>query len=179
MNFKKNILIILAHPDINKSIGNKFITNRLNEMDNVEVRNLNLLYPDHLINVEQEQDAMKKADIIVFQYPLFWYNVPSIMKEWIDRVFTFGFAFGKGTYELEGKKVIASFTTGTSVKDYPEDVIEKIAFPIKGLADYCKMDYITQVISHEINGYSEEAKKKSEYNAELHAQQIIDLVNTH
>lgn len=175
----KNILIILAHPDINKSTGNKYITEKLNELPNVEVRNLNLLYPDYKIDVAKEQEKLKKADIIVFQFPLFWYNVPSIMKEWIDNVFSYGFAFGKGNYQLEGKKVITSFTTGTSIKDYPEDVIEKIAFPIKGLADYCKMEYITQVVSHEINGYSDEAKKKSEYNAELHTQQIIDLVNSH
>ncbi|MCB0410466.1 MAG: NAD(P)H-dependent oxidoreductase, partial [Flavobacteriales bacterium] len=116
---------------------------------------------------------------IIFQYPLFWYNVPAIMKEWIDNVFTYGFAFGKGNYQLENKKVIASFTTGTSINDYPKDVIDKISFPIRGLADYCKMEYITQVVSHEINAYSDEAKKKSEYNAELHVQQLIEIINSH
>jgi len=175
----KNVLVVLAHPDINTSVGNKTISEGINQLENSEVRNLNLLYPDYKIDVKVEQEALKKADIIIFQYPLFWYSVPAILKEWIDNVFTYGFAFGKETYELESKKVIVSFTTGTSVNDYPEDIIEKITFHLKGLADYCKMDYLGHVVSHEINGYSEEAKKKSKYNSELHTQQIIDLVNSH
>ncbi len=175
----KNTLIILAHPDIYQSIGNRFITEELDKLENVQIRNLNHLYPDYKIDVRVEQEELKKADIIIFQYPLFWYNVPAIMKEWIDNVFTYGFAFGKGNYQLENKKVIASFTTGTSINDYPKDVIDKISFPIRGLADYCKMEYITQVVSHEINAYSEEAKKKSEYNAELHVQQLIEIINSH
>jgi len=93
--------------------------------------------------------------------------------------FYYGFAFGKDSYQLEGKQVICSFTTGTSIKDYPKDVVEKITFPVSGLAKFCKMKYLAHVISHEISGHSEEAIKKSEYNAELHAQQLIDLVNTH
>jgi putative NADPH-quinone reductase len=90
------------------------------EKENVVVRNLNQLYPDYKIDVKTEQEFLLKADTIIFQYPLFWYNVPSILKEWMDSVFTYGFAFGKGNYQLEGKKIIVSFTTGSWSKDYPD-----------------------------------------------------------
>ena len=170
------ILMILAHPDFEKSLANKHIKNILEQQNNVEVRHLNQLYPNHKIDVQTEQEALKNADIIIFQYPLFWYSVPSILKEWIDSVFTYGFAFGKGNYQLEDKKIIVSFTTGSSNKDYPEDVVEKIVFPFKGLANFCKMNYLTTVYSHEIANYSDEAKEKSVKNAEIHAKKLIEEI---
>lgn len=172
----KNVLVVLAHPNIEKSVGNKSISEAINQLEHSEVRNLNLLYPDFKIDVEAEQAALKKADVIIFQYPLFWYNMPAILKEWKDKVFTYGFAFGKGNYQLEGKEIIVSFTTGSSLKDYPQDVLEKIVFPFKGLADFCKMKYVTEVISHEINNYSDEAIEKSKSFADLHTQKIIELI---
>ena len=170
------VLMILAHPDFEKSLANKHIKNKLVQENNVEIRHLNELYPNHKIDVQTEQEALKKADVIIFQYPLFWYSVPSILKEWIDSVFTYGFAFGKGNYQLEGKKIIVSFTTGSSSKDYPEDVVEKIVFPFKGLANFCKMNYLTTIYSHEIANYSDEAKEKSVKNVEIHAKKLIELL---
>jgi len=172
----ENVLIILSHPDIQSSIGNKTISDNLNKLPNTEVRHIDSLYPDYKIDVKKEQEALKKADVIIFQYPLFWYNVPAMLKGWIDQVFTYGFAFGKDNYALEGKKIIVSFTTGTSVKDYPNEVTDKIIFPFKGLADFCKMEYLTEVISHEINNYSDEAVEKSKSFADLHAQKITELL---
>ena len=171
-----NVLMILAHPNIEQSIANKHISNIISTQHHAEVRHLNELYPDYKIDVKAEQEALKKADIIIIQYPLFWYSVPAILKEWIDSVFTYGFAFGKGSHQLEGKKLIVSFTTGSSVKDYPAVVVEKIVFPFKGLANFCKMEYVTEFISHEIGNYSEDAINKSKLSAELHAKKILDLI---
>lgn len=168
--------MILAHPNIEQSIANKHISNVISESKHTEVRNLSKLYPDFKIDVKAEQEALLKADVVIFQYPLFWYGVPSLLKEWIDSVFTFGFAFGKGIYKLEGKKIIVSFTTGSSDKDYPEEVIEKIVFPFKGLADYCKMEYVNTLISHEIAGYSDDAIHKSKISADLHAKKILEII---
>ena len=57
----KNVLVILAHPEIEKSIGNKAISEAIDQLEHSEVRNLNLLYPDFNIDVEAEQEALKKA----------------------------------------------------------------------------------------------------------------------
>lgn len=169
-------LVILAHPNMEKSIANKYISQLL-EKENMVIRDLNQLYPDYKIDVKTEQEFLLNADTIIFQYPLFWYNVPSILKEWMDSVFTYGFAFGKGNYQLEGKKIVVSFTTGSSSKDYPEDVVEKIVFPFKGLAEYCKMKFVSAVYSHEMANYSDEAKEKSRTNAEIHAKKLIESLN--
>ena len=169
-------LMILAHPKIEESIGNRIISELTNKSDNVEVRHLNTLYPDFKINIKAEQEALLKADCIIFQYPLFWYSTPAILKEWIDQVFHYGFAFGKDGYLLKEKKVIVSVTIGSDKKDYPKEVVDKILFPIQGLASYCRMNYIGEVFSNNINNYTPEAGEKAKLIAKEHAQKLLDLI---
>lgn len=143
----KKTLLILAHPHLNQSIRNKLIAEELATENNVEVRDLTALYPLYVIDVEQEQKKLIEADLIVIQYPLYWYNVTPILKLWIDEVFTYNFAFGKGNYQLEGKKIIVSCTIGSNEAIYPSDVLQKIFFSFEGLAAYCKMKYIAPLVS--------------------------------
>ncbi|KAG2469836.1 NQO1 dehydrogenase, partial [Polypterus senegalus] len=44
-------------------------------------------------DIMEEQKKIKAADLIVFQFPLYWYSVPAILKGWFDRVLTQGFAY--------------------------------------------------------------------------------------
>ncbi|WP_091032936.1 NAD(P)H-dependent oxidoreductase [Microbacterium oxydans] len=49
------------------------------------------LIPD---DVRVEQRKLEAAELLVFQFPLWWYGAPAILKGWFDRVFTNGFAYG-------------------------------------------------------------------------------------
>ncbi|CCC67253.1 hypothetical protein NCAS_0A06950 [Naumovozyma castellii] len=75
-------------------------------------------------DVIAEQEKMKWADLVVLQFPMWWFSMPAIMKGWVDRVFAFGFGFGLGEYNdkhfgdrygegiMEGKKAMLMVTTG-------------------------------------------------------------------
>ncbi|KAM4027064.1 ribosyldihydronicotinamide dehydrogenase [quinone] isoform 2-T2 [Anomaloglossus baeobatrachus] len=67
-------------------------------------------------DIIKEQKKIQEADLVIFQFPLYWFSFPAIMKGWIDRCFIQGFAFDfPGSYEtgfLKGKRSILSFTTG-------------------------------------------------------------------
>ena len=173
----KNTLIILAHPKIEESIGNKTIVENLSQLENTTLRDLTQLYPNFKIDIKAEQEALLKADTIIFQYPLFWYSTPAILKEWIDQVIQYGFAFGKDNYNLENKKVIVSFTIGSPIKDYPNEIIQKITFPFQGLASYCKMEYVGEVFCNDINAYTSEAKENAIQSAKKHAKTLLDMIN--
>jgi NAD(P)H dehydrogenase (quinone) len=43
------------------------------------------------------QQRMRQADAWVFAFPIWWWSMPAIMKGWIDRVFTRGFAYQDGS----------------------------------------------------------------------------------
>ena len=108
----QNVLIVSGHPNLNESIGNATILAEVTKaLPDAEIRFLDILYPVYQINVAQEQEALLKADVIVWQFPLSWYSVPGLMKLWIDQVFVHGFAHGS-TAKLGGKKLIISFTAG-------------------------------------------------------------------
>lgn len=44
-------------------------------------------------DVTAEQDKLRRADLLVVQFPLWWYGPPAMLKGWIDRVFEAGFAY--------------------------------------------------------------------------------------
>ncbi|XP_076603698.1 ribosyldihydronicotinamide dehydrogenase [quinone]-like [Chaetodon auriga] len=68
-------------------------------------------------DITEEQRKLTEADLIIFQFPMYWFTVPAILKGWIDRVLTLGYAFSQEKrYSLgvfKDKKAMLSFTTGS------------------------------------------------------------------
>lgn len=105
-------------------------------------------------DVEQEQRKLLLADAVVFQFPVWWFGFPAILKGWVDRVFAYGLAYGyKGasnTYRyggLAGKRALLSVTVGGSEADYGSRGIngplEHLLFPIThGTLFYAGMDVL-------------------------------------
>ena len=168
--------MILAHPKIEESIGNKVISEIVAKESNIIVRDLHQLYPNFKIDVKAEQEALMEVETIVFQYPLYWYSTPAILKEWIDQVFQYGFAFGHDSI-LNNKKIIASITIGSPEAQYPKEVREKILFPIKGLTNYCGLDFKGEVFSFNINNYTPEAGEKAIESAKQHVTKLLTMIN--
>jgi NAD(P)H dehydrogenase (quinone) len=67
--------------------------------------------------LEAEMQKVRRADLLLLQFPLWWFSVPAILKGWIDRVFAMGFAYDlRSTFErgpLRGKRAMLSVTTGS------------------------------------------------------------------
>jgi NAD(P)H dehydrogenase (quinone) len=96
--------------------------------------------------VRFEQDLIRHADWIYMVFPLWWSGMPAILKGYVDRVLTYGFAFEDTpqgiTGLLQGKKVLLFTTTGTSGKELMSQGIPQ-AFQIqltKGMLDFCGME---------------------------------------
>ncbi len=81
-------LLIFAHTFWEDSKANKALLEAAKSLDNLTIHNLSTTYKDNNINVESEITLLQKADKIIFQFPLFWFSTPSLMKEWEDRVLT-------------------------------------------------------------------------------------------
>ncbi|MFB3386518.1 NAD(P)H-dependent oxidoreductase [Flavobacterium sp. LAR06] len=104
-------LIIYAHPNP-ASLNHFFKETALQSLKNSEqeviVRDLNKINFNPVLSLEDmqgqrmgkvsdavktEQDFITWADQIIFIYPIWWTGMPSIMKGYIDRVFSYGFAY--------------------------------------------------------------------------------------
>ncbi|XP_077942134.1 NAD(P)H dehydrogenase [quinone] 1 isoform X2 [Gasterosteus aculeatus] len=78
-------------------------------------------------DIQAEQRKVEEAELIIFQFPLYWFSVPAIMKGWMDRVLTQGFAFSLEKMYNNGifkdKKAMLSFTTGATQTMFQPDGI--------------------------------------------------------
>jgi glutathione-regulated potassium-efflux system ancillary protein KefG len=82
------ILVIVAHPNFDKSRVNASLISRLKGRKDITVHNLYSKYENFQINTEKEITLLKKYDKIVIQFPMMWYSAPPLLKLWIDQVLT-------------------------------------------------------------------------------------------
>lgn len=94
-------------------------------------------------DVVEEQRKLLAADLVILQFPLWWFGMPAIMKGWIDRVWARGLAYGHrgqgnrsryGEGGFSGRRAMVSVTTGGPAADYgPRGIngpIDQLLFPI-------------------------------------------------
>lgn len=67
-------------------------------------------------DIAREMEKVERCDAMIFQFPLWWFGMPAILKGWVDRVFASGRVYGGGKwYEhgaFKGKRAMISMTTG-------------------------------------------------------------------
>lgn len=73
-------------------------------------------------DIAAEIAKLEQADFVLFQYPIWWFSMPAMLKGWIDRVFTFGGVYtGTNRYEngrFLGKRAMVSVTAGAPGPTY-------------------------------------------------------------
>ena len=138
------------------------------------------LYPDFKIDVKTEQEKLKKAEIIVLQFPVFWYSYPSLMHKWMEDVFVFGFSHGTGK-ALNGKTLVASLTSGAPEEIYRQNfTINDLLAPLKQTAALCQMKWADHIytggVSYALRSIPEK-RKEIEEKALIHTQKLINRLN--
>ena len=113
--------------------------------------------PDLPPDVAAEQEKVRAAELLVLQFPMWWFGMPAILKGWVDRVFARGFAYSPGrkydTGLLAGRTALVSVTTGTSAATYAPDGIDgsllDILWPLhNGVLRYCGFDVLEPFVAH-------------------------------
>ncbi len=104
------LILYYAHPGQRFSNVNKAMWAAAQSVEGITRVDLYAEYPRFDINVDREQSRLLDHEVIVFQFPLFWYSTPSLVKEWQDLVLEHGFAYGTGGTELAGKTLMLAIT---------------------------------------------------------------------
>lgn len=142
-------------------------------------------------DVRAEIDKLLWADMLILQFPLWWYAMPAILKGWVDRVFAYGFAYGVGEHSdtrwgdrfgegtLAGKKAMLVVTAGGWEEHYsPTGVngpIDDLLFPINhGILYYPGYEVLPPFVAYRIDrldadGFAPIADKLRERMEMLHA----------
>ncbi len=83
------------------------------QMEQVNAYQNNLFAPE----LKTEMEKLEWCDTLIFNFPLWWFGLPAILKGWVDRVFAMGLVYGagKGVYDngtYKNKTAFLTFTTG-------------------------------------------------------------------
>ena len=142
-------LVLVFHPHLTDG-GSKVNARMLAELeasghDDVVVRDEYALYPDFHVDAATEQQALEAADHVVFQFPLYWYSSPALLKQWEDEVIAAGWAYGGGR-ALKGKTLQLVVTTGSAAAKYQKDgeygrTMDELLSPFEMVAYKVEMTY--------------------------------------
>ncbi|MDF1763295.1 MAG: NAD(P)H-dependent oxidoreductase [Oleibacter sp.] len=143
------VLIIYAHPAHQHSVVNRMLLDHIRDIPGVHIHDLYEAYPDFFIDVEVEQARLREYDAVVLQHPVYWYNMPSLLREWQDLVLEYGFAYGKSAKAcaLEGKPLWVVMTAGAPEHTYDEEGINQrplseYFYQYERMAQVCKMRHM-------------------------------------
>jgi len=116
-------------------------------------------------DVVAEQEKLLWADTVILQFPLWWYGMPAILKGWVDRVFSCGFAYGVGEHNakhwgdrygegvFKGKRAMLVVAAGGDESNYGArgicGPIEDLLFPINhGMLFYTGFDVLPPFVTY-------------------------------
>ena len=176
-----NILIVYAHPDpasLNGALKDYAVAHLRRAGHAVQVSDLYAMDWKATLeaseipagsrqngDVLREQDKLRWADVVIFQFPLWWFSMPAIMKGWVERVYSYGFGYGVGEHSerrwgdrygegtLSGKRAMLVVTAGGWESHYSargiNGAMDDLLFPIHhGILYYPGLEVLPPFIEY-------------------------------
>lgn len=148
-----HLIVYYAHPGHKHSHVNRYMARAAKSVNGITFVDLYADYPRFDIDVNVEQQRLLDHDVILFQFPLFWYSTPSILKEWQDLVLEHGFAYGKNGDKLSGKHMMLAVTaagpedayTHHGYQHYP---LRAFLTPLEQTARLCGMHFAAPYVMY-------------------------------
>ena len=152
--------ILVFHPNLTTtSTVNKLLAQTAKQAG-FEVYDMYSLYSDFKIDVKAQQKLVEQSKRIVLQFPIYWYQVPPLLKQWFDDVLEYGWAYGSTGKALQGKELLLVPSFGGSLSDYQLDgrckiTIDEVLKPIQTIQYYTGSKFLEPFVT---SSQFEEAK---------------------
>ncbi|SHJ61647.1 glutathione-regulated potassium-efflux system oxidoreductase KefF [Pseudozobellia thermophila] len=142
-----SILILFAHPKFEQSRTNKALVRRIESVEGLTFHDLYERYPDFHIDISYEKELLAGHDIVIWHHPMYWYSCPPLLKQWIDLVLEYGWAYGPKGTALKAKKCLNVITTGGTRALYCAEgrnhySVNEFLRPFEQTARLCGMEYL-------------------------------------
>lgn len=157
----KSTLVLLAHPNLQKSRVNRALAEAISGLEHVTVHDLYDTYPHFVIDVKREQELLLQHQRIVFQHPFYWYSSPALLKEWQDQVLEYGFAYGHAGTALAGKEFLTVCSAGGDASTYSREgrnhfSMAELLTPFQQTARLCNMVWQPPLVFHDVLDWNHE-----------------------
>lgn len=128
-------------------------------------------------DIAREQSFVRWADLILFIYPIWWGGMPAILKGYIDKTFSWGFAYrsnGNGVHPLlTDKKALVMTTLGQSREEYEKGMFQAMSLiNSQGIFGFCGVEVVDQLYFASIHNAGE-LEKDTYLRQALHAVQKV------
>lgn len=175
-------IVYYAHPGQQFSRANIAMINAARSVKGTTIVDLYAEYPRHDIDVPREQQRLLDHDTILFQFPLYWYSTPSLIKEWLDLVLQHGFAYGHEADKLTGKTMMLAVTAGGAEEaytavGYQQYPLRTFLTPLEQTARLCKMRFTAPYVLY--GALSAGTEKDIESHASGYAALLTAICNDH
>ena len=146
------LTVVYAHPYGRHSRINQYLLNAVQHMPGTELRDLYQLYADFYIDHLFEQRLLQSSELIVLQYPMQWHFPPPLLLQYLEKVFSYGWAWGEDAQgqpaqQLAGKTLWLVVSGVTIDTDKPEaDCAQLGLLPLQQLAQRCGMQWAKPMV---------------------------------
>lgn len=168
-------LILSAHPDPARSRANEAL---LAAAGGATVHRLAQRYADGVIDAQAEAELVLEHDALVLQFPLQWYAMPALLKDWLDAVLTrmvYVHADTEGA-RLRGRKLLVAVTCGAPESAYRPDgrngfTMAELLRPLQATALRCGLVWQEPFVVYDVRDAAEDvlARAGARYAAALEA----------
>ncbi len=118
-------------------------------------------------DIASELELLKQCDLLVLNFPLYWFSLPAILKGWIDRVFLSGAVYGgRNFYDrglMKGKQAWLTFTLGGREHMFGDDAIHgdlntMLRPVLRGSLGYAGFDVLEPFAAYHVPYITQEAR---------------------
>lgn len=141
------VLVLFAHPALEKSRLHERLVAAVPDHPDLTFHDLYEAYPRLDLEVRREQDLLAAHEIVLLQFPLYWYSTPPMLKQWLDLVLEHGWAYGTSGRALRGKILGCALSAGGPASAYGPGSFNRLTVrqflaPLEGTAALCGMRYL-------------------------------------
>jgi len=120
--------------------------------------------------LKDEMEKLNHADLLIFNFPMWWYSMPAILKGWVDRVMAYGVAYGAGCEDkFKGRQALITVTTGSPKKTNDDIETDRILENVSnGILKYVGFDLIPSFVAYGVSRISQEEREQILHNYSAH-----------
>lgn len=118
-------------------------------------------------DIREELELLKNCELLILNFPLYWFSLPAILKGWIDRVFLSGVVYGgRNFYDrglMKGKQAWLTFTLGGREHMFGDDAVHgdlntMLRPVLRGSLGYAGFDVLAPFAAYHVPYISNEAR---------------------
>jgi putative NADPH-quinone reductase len=175
-------LILLFHPNMAQSKANRALAAKAAELPDVDIVDMQALYPNGVIDTPHEVARLLAAERVVLQFPVQWYATPPLLKAWQDTVLTrmFYVAYETEGQRFEGTPLLIAATAGNAPEAYGPTgqnlfPLATLLRPLQAMAHRCKLPWAKPFLVYRANRSDATALAKA---ANRYAECILNFGKT-